>query len=43
MRIDYTRNFTKFCSSKEEALRIASKVANWIESKVTKTKVPWEW
>jgi len=27
MKIDYTRNFTKFCGSKEEAIRIASKVA----------------
>ncbi len=27
MKIDYTKSFTKFCSSKEEAIRIANKVA----------------
>lgn len=27
MKIDYTKDFTKFCGSKEEAIRIASKVA----------------
>ena len=39
MKIDYTKDFTKYCGSKEQAIRIASKVAQLDRDKLTRWTV----